>query len=118
MRVLILGATNNPDRYAYKAAHRLINSGHEIIPVGIKKGDLFGVNIINNKLIQDDIDTITLYLGQKNQIEWYDYILDTKPRRVIFNPGAENQELEFKLKDQGVLVENNCTLVMLSLDIF
>ncbi|WP_375561465.1 CoA-binding protein [Bernardetia sp. OM2101] len=117
-KTLILGATPNPTRYAYLAAERLTNKNHEIVPVGIKQGEVFGSQIEhktqNNDLtIHNDIDTITLYVGLKNQPEWYDYILKTKPKRIIFNPGTENPELMKMAREQGIEVEIACTLVML-----
>ena len=111
---LILGASTNPNRYAYLAAHDLLKNGYEIVPVGIKKGEVFGHSIINTKAIQDGIDTITLYIGPQHQAEWYDYILKTGPKRIIFNPGTENSELANVAKNQGIEVEMACTLVMLS----
>jgi hypothetical protein len=113
-KTLILGASTNPERYSYIAAHRLTENHHEIVPVGIKKGELVGKQIINNKTIQEGIDTITLYLSPENQIEWYDYILKTKPKRIIFNPGTENDELIAKAKNNGIEPIEACTLVMLS----
>lgn len=114
MKTLILGATTNRSRYAYRAAYDLLENGYEIVPVGIKKGEVFGVKIINTKEIQEDIDTITLYLGPYHQPQWYDYILDTKPRRIIFNPGTENPELSQLCELQDIEVEFACTLVMLT----
>ena len=40
-------------------------------------------------------------------------ILAKKPRRIIFNPGAENVELEKQARDRGIKPINACTLVML-----
>ncbi|WP_338766054.1 CoA-binding protein [Bernardetia sp. ABR2-2B] len=118
-KTLILGATPNPTRYAYLAAERLTNRNHDIVPVGIKKGELFGQEIeqqLENKSlpIHTDIDTITLYVGVRNQPEWYNYILQTKPKRIIFNPGTENPELMKKARAEGIEVEVACTLVMLN----
>lgn len=117
-KTLILGATPNPTRYAYLAAERLTNKNHEIVPVGIKKGEVFGQEIEYKSENQDltihtDIDTITLYVGVQNQPEWYNYILQTKPKRIIFNPGTENLELMKKAKENGIEVEVACTLVLL-----
>ena len=111
---LILGATTNPTRYAYLAAERLTGYGHDIFPVGIKKGEVFGKNIENNKNTMAGIDTITLYIGPRHQTEWYDYIVKTKPKRLIFNPGTENMELAQMAKDNGIEPVFACTLVMLS----
>lgn len=111
--VLILGATNNPSRYAFLAAELLSAKGHSIFPVGIRKGEVFGKTIINSKEIQENIDTVTLYIGPKIQEEWEHYILETKPRRVIFNPGTENDVLQTKLKNAGIEFENACILVLL-----
>ncbi len=117
-KTLILGATTNPTRYAYLAAERLTNRNHEIVPVGIKQGEVFGQNIevqtqTNDLTIHTDIDTITLYVGLRNQPEWYNYILKTKPKRIIFNPGTENPELMKMAREEGIEVEVACTLVML-----
>ncbi|PIY08364.1 MAG: CoA-binding protein [Flexibacter sp. CG_4_10_14_3_um_filter_32_15] len=117
-KTLILGATPNPTRYAYLAAERLTAKNHEIVPVGIKKGEVFGQEIeyqTENKdlTIHTDIDTLTLYVGVRNQPEWYNYILETKPKRIIFNPGTENPELMKKAQEAGIEVEAACTLVLL-----
>ncbi len=111
---LILGATSNPSRYANLAALRLVAKGHPIINIGIKSGEAAGIPIQKAGKIHTDIDTITLYIGPQNQPEYYNYILKTKPKRIIFNPGAENQELESLAKQNGIETIEACTLVLLS----
>ncbi|MGB0523695.1 MAG: CoA-binding protein [Flammeovirgaceae bacterium] len=113
-KTLILGASPSIHRYAYRAAHDLLSNGHEIVPVGIKSGQVFGKEIINSKALQEGVDTITLYISPQHQTEWYDYILQTAPRRIIFNPGTENTELAQLAQKQGIEVDFACTLVMLS----
>ncbi len=112
-KTVIIGATNNPERYAYKAAQMIGEYGHEFIPSGITKGQLFGKDIITEQTIFKDVDTITMYVGSANQEGWYQYILDTKPNRVIFNPGTENPVLYEKLEANGISYEEACTLVLL-----
>lgn len=114
MKTLVLGATDNPDRYAYRAVHQLKKYGHEVVPVGIRKGQVAGIDIQTDRPTAQGIDTVTLYVGPKNQPGWYDYILSLKPRRIIFNPGTENAELEQKAQAAGIQTEEACTLVMLS----
>ena len=115
MKTLILGATPNPRRYAYMAAHRLVNAGHEIVNVGIKKGEVAGEEILNGTPELEEIDTVTLYVGPKNQEPYYDWLVNSvKPRRIIFNPGTENAELSMLAREAGVETEVGCTLVMLS----
>jgi hypothetical protein len=113
-KTVILGASTNPNRYAYIAAKDLTRHQHEIIPVGIKKGEVFGKEILTDKPEIADVDTITLYIGPQNQPEWYDYILSLKPKRIIFNPGTENQELCKLAKENNIESLEACTLVMLS----
>ena len=113
-RTLIIGASTNPMRYAYKAANMLKAKGHEIINIGIKKGPVAGVEIELPGKIYEDVHTITLYIGPPLQKGYYDYIVQTNPKRVVFNPGTENDELELLLKEKGIEVEEACTLVMLS----
>lgn len=113
-KTLILGASTNPERYAYIAAHKLKQYGHDIVNVGLKKGEVAGVEIEPMGHIHGDIHTVTMYVGATNQKGYYDYVLNTKPKRIIFNPGAENSELEMLAIESGIEVENACTLVLLS----
>lgn len=114
-KTLIVGATANPSRYAYLAAEMLTEYGHEIVPIGIKKETVLGKEVLNlrEKPAIEGVDTITLYIGPQNQPEWYDYLLSLKPKRIIFNPGTENAELEERAEAQGAEVVEGCTLVML-----
>jgi predicted CoA-binding protein len=114
-KTVIIGATTNPGRYAYLAARMLTEYNHEIVPVGIKRGAVFGKEIQNifNKPVIKDVHTVTLYIGPHRQPEHYDYILGLKPKRIIFNPGTENDEFIKRAKEQGVEALEACTLVML-----
>ncbi|MDQ3392890.1 MAG: CoA-binding protein [Bacteroidota bacterium] len=114
-KTVVLGASPNPQRYAYLAVNMLKNYGHETIPIGIKKGVVAGTEILDlkDKPLLKDIDTVTLYLGPQNQSEWLDYIIELKPKRIIFNPGTENWELEEKAREQHIETLEACTLVML-----
>lgn len=115
-KTVIIGATPNVYRYAYMAAESLTDHGHEIVPVGIKKGEVFDKTILNlqDKPIIEDVDTVTMYIGPQHQEEWMDYIVGLNPKRIIFNPGTENIEFERYATKRGVEVEQACTLVMLS----
>ena len=113
-KTLIIGASPDASRYAYKAAHMLKRFNHDIVNVGIKKGEVAGVEIEKPTVIHKDIDTITLYIGADLQKQYHDYILATNPKRVIFNPGTENFELEKLLDQHGIQPVEACTLVLLS----
>lgn len=113
-KTLILGASTNSTRYAYLAACRLVLKGHPIINVGMKDGEVAEQPIEKPEIIHNDIDTITMYVGPQNQKDLYKYILHTKPKRIIFNPGSENPELEKLAKENGIEVLEACTLVLLS----
>jgi uncharacterized protein len=118
MNVVVLGASDNSSRYSYKATAKLLKFGHTVFPVGIKKTELFGLKIINSKEPLPDIHTITLYIGSGRQKDWYDFILGCKPKRIIFNPGAENDELSKLAEEQGIEVIEDCTLIMLNKEEF
>jgi predicted CoA-binding protein len=113
-KTLIIGATNNPSRYAFLAANKLTAHGPDIINVGIKNGEVAGVPIEKAGKIYSDVDTITLYVGPQHQAEYFDYILKTKPKRIIFNPGTENSDLESLAEANGIETMDACTLVLLS----
>lgn len=115
-KTVVLGASPNPSRYAYTAANMLHERAIPFVPVGIKTGNILGKPILNlrEKPLLQDIHTVTLYIGPQHQDEWYDYILSLKPKRIIFNPGTENQELMNLAKTNGIEVVPACTLVLLS----
>ena len=113
-RTIVLGAVAFPSRYAFKAVHALVKKGHEVIPLGIRDGAIADIKIIKTRPKLEDIDTVTVYLNQRNQVSWYDYLLELNPKRVIFNPGAENRELSALLKQKNIETVEDCTLVMLA----
>ncbi len=119
-KTLIVGINKNPARYAYTAASMFTERGFDFIPIGIKTGEIFGKQILDLRLkpALEDIHTITLYIGAKNQAEWIEYLLSLKPKRIIFNPGAENPEFSEKAKAQGIEVLAACNLVLLSTNQF
>ncbi len=119
-KTVVIGATPNPTRYAYIASHDLVDSGHEIVPIGIKKGMVAGEEILDlrNKPVIEGVDTVTMYIGTRHQDEWIDYIIDLKPKRIIFNPGTENPMFYEKAKANNIEVVPACTLVMLSVGIY
>lgn len=113
-KTLVLGASANPSRYSFLAINKLTAYGHPVVAIGKRAGNVAGTEIITEHPEMDDIDTVTLYLNPINQKPYYDYILSIRPKRVVFNPGTENEELENKLKIAGILPVEACTLVMLS----
>jgi predicted CoA-binding protein len=114
MKTIVIGASNNEERYAYKAVKMLLQHDHEVIPVSNKKDVVLGNAIKGIDTIEEGVDTITMYVGPKNQEFYKEYILNTNPRRVIFNPGTENPEFEDLLEEKGIIVDESCTLVLLS----
>lgn len=111
---LVLGASANPQRYSYLAINKLSAHGHPVSAIGLKEGQVGDVPLQKGQPALQDIDTVTLYLSAANQRQYYNYILSLQPKRIIFNPGAENPELEeLALKHQIEPLEA-CTLVMLS----
>lgn len=112
---LIIGASENPERYSYRAANLLKKHGHNVFPFGNKVGKVADEPIVvTQDLPKDNIDTITMYIGPNHQPSWYNFILNVKPKRVIFNPGTENPELEEMLKKAAIPFEDACTLVLLN----
>tara|TARA_B100000963_G_scaffold174245_1_gene151595 strand:+ start:3327 stop:3695 length:369 start_codon:yes stop_codon:yes gene_type:complete len=116
LTTLVLGASLNSHRYSNKAILDLVERGYRVVAIGKAIGFVNGVQILEEipkNIIE--IDTVTIYLNPKKQIYYYRDIIRIKPRRVIFNPGAENTELTELMLKENVEVINGCTLVMLSL---
>lgn len=113
-KTLVLGASENPERYSNKAILKLRSYGHEVVAVGNRAGRVKDVDIHKGEVNAEDIDTVTLYLGPANQPPYYNYIIGLQPKRIIFNPGTENDELAELAKSKNIEPIEACTLVMLS----
>lgn len=113
-KVLVMGASPTRWRYAHEAVKRLKNGGHNVIAFGKREGDIDGVPIVQEFPEDAGIHTISIYLNAGHQEDLMDFVLAATPKRVIFNPGAENPELQKRLAENGVEVLEACTLVMLS----
>ena len=117
---VIVGATPNVARYAFIAAEMLLENGIDIVPIGIKKGEILGHPImdIREKPALKDVHTISMYIGASKQEEYYDYLLSLAPKRIIFNPGTENREFMELANGKDIEGMNACTLVMLRLGMY
>jgi uncharacterized protein len=113
-KTVVLGASDSPMRYSFLAVRRLKSYDHPVVAIGKKSGAIDDTQIITERPLMDDVDTITLYLNPVHQQQYYDYILSLHPKRIIFNPGAENNELEALAKQNNIQPMNACTLVLLS----
>lgn len=115
MKTVIIGASPNPDRYAYQAALLLKQYGHEFLPVSIKRGEVLGQPIQDIRTFPaiENVHTVTLYIRPELQVPYYDYLLSLKPKRIIFNPGTENYEFTKLAERAGIDFIEACTLVML-----
>ena len=113
-KTLVIGASDNPSRYSNLAIDRLRQKGHPVVAIGLKKVKVNGVDIETEPLPFKDVDTVTLYINPKHQEEYYKYIVDLHPKRVVFNPGTENEELQDLLKKNDIPFMEACTLVLLS----
>ena len=117
-KTLVLGASLKADRYSNMAIKRLVASGQEVVAIGLVSGYVADVSIEEGMPIYKDVDTITLYLNPKRQLEYYNYIISLSPKRVIFNPGTENMELVKLLERNGIEAEIACTLTLLATGLY
>lgn len=115
-KTLVIGASEKEERYSNKAIRQLRSHKHPVVALGLRKGKVLDVEFDKERKQFEDVDTVTLYIGPKHQPDYYDYIVSLKPRRVIFNPGTENEEFYKVLKENNIESEEACTLVLLSTD--
>lgn len=113
MKTVVVGASENTQRYANMATRMLQEYDHEVVPVGLKEGHINGTDIVTSDVKPDNVHTVSLYVGPRNQPHWQEYILGLKPERIIFNPGTENPEMEEAARQAGIETVHGCTLVML-----
>ena len=114
-RVVIMGASNNPERYSHRALLLLQKHGHEVVPVHPKLAEIEGIPVVADVgLISGPVDTVTMYVGAAISSGLQEKLFALKPGRVIFNPGAENASMADALQKAGIACENACTLVLLN----
>ncbi len=113
-KTLVLGASANPTRYSYLAINKLREHKHPVVAIGRKTALVGDIPVQSETSPIAGLDTVTMYLNPENQKNYYDYILDQHPKRVIFNPGAENPEFEKMLQGKGIQTVEACTLVLLT----
>ena len=113
---LVIGASENPERYAYKAVTKLQEHGFEVIALGLKPGIIGNIPIQTTFPKETEIDTVTLYVGPERQNAITPEIIALKPRRIIFNPGTENPDFIKQAQDAGIETEIACSLVLLATD--
>ncbi len=113
-KTLVFGASLKEVRYSNIAIRRLRDHGYPVVAVGGREGEVLDVQILRGHPDLSDIHTITMYMGEDRQKDHYEYLLGLNPTRIIFNPGAENQELADLAEKAGIEAIKACTLVMLS----
>jgi len=113
-KTLVIGASLKTQRYSNIAINRLVAHQQDVVALGLREGNVAGVDIDTNLHTYKDLHTITLYLNPERQKSYYDFIISSKPKRVIFNPGTENPELQNLLQQANIPFEESCTLVLLS----
>lgn len=115
-KTLVIGASEHPVRYANKAIHALLQKGHDVIGLGKQKGQVESVEIQTEVSANLKVDTVTLYINPQHQKHYTTFLIELNPRRVIFNPGTENPDLQHQLDKAGIETLNACTLVLLATD--
>ncbi len=113
-KTLVLGASANPSRYSYLAVNKLREHKHPVVAIGRTTAIVSDIPVQSETEPIPDLDTVTMYLNPVNQKNYYNYILEQHPKRVIFNPGAENPEFEKILEEKGIQTVEACTLVLLT----
>ncbi len=117
--VVVLGVSDNPERFAFRAMQMLLAAGYHAIPVNPMLSEVLRQKCYPSIAdVTDPIDTITLYLGAARSEPLIDVIVKSKARRIIFNPGAENEHLAAEAEKHGIEVVRDCTLVMLQTGAF
>lgn len=124
-KTLVIGASLKPERYSNIAINRLVKNNIKVIAIGLRKGVVAGIEILKSTQKEDlenlkfeDIHTVTLYLNAKRQVEYYNYIISLMPKRVIFNPGTENETFYKLLTKNNIDYEVACTLVLLGMKVY
>lgn len=115
-KTLVIGASEDPARYSNRAIYALLQKGHEVLALGKEEGNVEDVKIETEIHTDIEVDTVTFYINPRIQKHYIPFLMELNPRRIIFNPGTENPDLENRLKEAGIEVLEACTLVLLATD--
>lgn len=63
---VVLGVSENPERYSFLATQKLVAHQHPVTAIGIKAGKIGTTPIITEHPPIDNVDTVTLYLSPAN----------------------------------------------------
>jgi uncharacterized protein len=118
LKTVVIGASDNPERYSHRAVRMLKGHGHPVVAVGLREGKIDDIPIHTDQPQEQDVDTVSLYVGPANQQHWLAYIASLHPRRLILNPGTENTAIADWAKHNNIEAVEACTLVMLSVGTF
>ncbi|MFW6020018.1 MAG: CoA-binding protein [Bacteroidales bacterium] len=113
-KTIVLGVSPDPQKRAHRVCKKLLEKGHTIVPLGIRPGYVNNIPIITDISTAEEVHTVIIYLRASRQKSWLPYILASKPRRIIFNPGSENPELIELAKERKIDILYECALLMLS----
>lgn len=117
-KTLVIGASTNPLRFSNKMVKSLVRYGYEAVPLGLRTGEIAGIEILTGKPSLKDIHTVSLYLSPERQHQYYDYILSLHPKRIIFNPGTYNEELIRLAEKNNIEAISDCALIMIAKGIY
>jgi predicted CoA-binding protein len=117
-KMVVLGASNNPERYSYKAVTRLVRNQYDVVAIGKREGFIGDIPIITGQPPVTDVHSVLIYVAPYHQGEIFDYVISLRPHRVIFNPGTESPEFEEMLESYNIKVVHDCSLVMLAMGRF
>ena len=108
-KTLVFGASLRPERVSNMVIYRLLDNAHEVVAIGGRKGEIEEVEVQTGQPGIEDIHTITMYMGERRQQDHEDYLVSLNPKRIIFNPGAENPDFAFRARSMGIETLNACT---------
>jgi uncharacterized protein len=111
---VVFGASPNPLRHANKAVKSLVRRNKNVIPIGFRKGSIAGIDIVTDLIEIEGSISVLLYLGPKRQVDYYNYIINLQPKKIVFNPGTKNEELKKLAIENGISVIEDCALVMIN----
>ncbi|MCF8214330.1 MAG: CoA-binding protein [Chitinophagaceae bacterium] len=113
-KTLVIGASTNPAQYSHLAVKKLLAAGHEVEAIGREEFTIENISVGTTMSHFEGVDTVTIYLNADRQKAYQEYILSLEPKRIIFNPGAENPDFLKEATKKGIDTLEACTLVMLS----
>ena len=110
--VAVIGASNDRSKFGNKAFRAFQQEGYKVVPINPNESSVEGVPTFPSVTdVPDTIDMATVYVPPEIGITLLDGFEKKQIAEILFNPGAESDELISEARRRKLNVIEACSIV-------